>query len=193
MVNTSTQSASIHRPPIVVVLGHVDHGKTSLLDAIRQANVAAKETGGITQHIGAYQANHGDKLITFLDTPGHEAFSAIRSRGAKAADVAILVVAADESIKPQTQEAISIIKQAEIPFVVAINKIDKPGANPQKVKQDLAGHDVLVEDWGGAVPVVEISAKEKRNIEVLLEMVLLVAEMEELKKDLSLPATGIII
>ena len=199
MVNIAPQS-SVTRPPVVVVLGHVDHGKTTLLDVIRETNIAGKESGGITQHIGAYQAEvHPStgsgpaKLVTFLDTPGHEAFSAIRSRGAKAADVAILVVAADESIKPQTQEAISIIKQAEIPFVVAINKIDKPGANPQKVKQDLAGHDVLVEDWGGAVPVVEISAKEKRNIEVLLEMVLLVAEMEELKKDLSLPATGIII
>ena len=193
MVNTSTQSASIHRPPIVVVLGHVDHGKTSLLDAIRQANVAAKETGGITQHIGAYQANHGGKLITFLDTPGHEAFTAIRSRGAKVADVAILVVAADESVKPQTAEAIRIIKEAKLPYIVAINKIDKPAANVQKVKQDLAGLEVLVEDWGGTVPVVEVSAKEKRGLGDLMDMVLLVAELEDLKEDRSLPAKGVII
>ena len=163
------------------------------MDAIRQSNVAAKETGGITQHIGAYQAVHGDKLITFLDTPGHEAFSAIRSRGAKVADMAILVVAADESVKPQTAEAISVIKDAKLPFIVALNKIDKPGANPQKVKQDLAGCEVLVEDWGGKVPVVEVSAKEKKGLAELMDMVLLVAELEDLKEDRSLPAKGVII
>src|SRR3989344_3992520 len=200
-------SSANQRPPIVVVLGHVDHGKTSLLDAIRKTNVVARESGGITQHIGAYQveipeesksreseANRGTpQKITFLDTPGHEAFGAIRSRGAKVADVAILVVAADESVKPQTQEAIRIIKEEKIPVVVAISKIDKPGANVQKVKQDLAGEEILVEDWGGTVPVVEISAKEKRGINELLDMVLLVAELEDLKEDRSLPATGVII
>ena len=181
------------RPPVVVVLGHVDHGKTKLLDTIRKTKVAEGESGGITQHIGAYQTNVNGKVITFLDTPGHEAFSAIRSRGAKVADIAILVVAADESVKPQTKEAIRIIKEEKIPFIVALNKIDKDGANVQKVKQDLATEDVLVEDWGGKVPVIEISAKENRNIDALLDMILLVAELEELSEDLSSPAKGIII
>ncbi len=190
---TTSSTTQTHRPPIVVVLGHVDHGKTSLLDAIRETNIAAKETGGITQHIGAYQAVHSEKLITFLDTPGHEAFTAIRSRGAKVADVAILVVAADESVKPQTAEAIRIIKEAAIPYIVAINKIDKPAANAQKVKQDLAGHEVLVEDWGGTIPVVEVSAREKRGLDDLMDMVLLVAELEDLKEDRSAPAQGVII
>jgi translation initiation factor IF-2 len=191
-INPSPTSTKF-RPPIVVVLGHVDHGKTSLLDVIREANVVGGESGGITQHIGAYQAVAQGKLITFLDTPGHEAFSAIRSRGTKVADVAILVVAADESVKPQTQEAIRIIKDEKIPVVVAISKMDKPGANPQKIKQDLAGEEILVEEWGGTVPVVEISAKEKRGITELLDMVLLVAELEDLKEDHTLPATGVII
>jgi translation initiation factor IF-2 len=193
MANITAQSGSKTRPPIVVVLGHVDHGKTSLLDVIREANVVSGESGGITQHIGAYQAMAQGKLITFLDTPGHEAFSAIRSRGTKVADVAILVVAADESVKPQTQEAIRIIKEEKIPVVVAITKIDKQSSNPQKVKQDLAGEEILVEDWGGTVPVVEISAKEKRGIKELLDMVLLVAELEDLKEDRSLPAEGVIV
>ncbi len=193
MPNITAQSGSKTRPPIVVVLGHVDHGKTSLLDVVREANVVSGESGGITQHIGAYQAMAQGKLITFLDTPGHEAFSAIRSRGTKVADVAILVVAADESVKPQTQEAIRIIKEEKIPVVVAITKIDKPGSNSQKVKQDLAGEEILVEDWGGTVPVVEISAKEKRGIKELLDMVLLVAELEDLKDDRTLPAEGVII
>ncbi len=181
------------RPPVVVVLGHVDHGKTKLLDTIRKTKVAEGESGGITQHIGAYQTNINGKIITFLDTPGHEAFTAIRSRGVKVADIAILVVAADESVKPQTKEAIKIIKEEKIPFIVALNKIDKEGANVQKVKQDLATEDVLVEDWGGKVPVVEISAKEGRNIDALLDMILLVAELEEPNEDLSSPAKGIII
>lgn len=176
-----------------MVLGHVDHGKTSLLDVIRKTNVAGKESGGITQHIGAYQAQIDGKIITFLDTPGHEAFTAIRSRGAKVADLAILVVAADESVKPQTREAIAIINEAGIPMIVAANKIDKAGANPAKLKQDLAGENVLVEEWGGKIPFVEISAKEERGIEDLLDMVLLVAELEELKDDRSLPAQGVII
>src|SRR3990167_7535272 len=147
MPNTTIQSAGNTRPPVVVVLGHVDHGKTTLLDTIRKTKVAEKESGGITQHIGAYQTEINGKLITFLDTPGHEAFAAIRSRGAKVADVAILVVAADEGIKPQTKEAIETIKKSGIPIVVAINKIDKEGANTQKVKQGLAAEDVLVEEW----------------------------------------------
>lgn len=185
----------------MVVLGHVDHGKTKLLDAIRKTNVMEGESGGITQHIGAYQVEIGSpsspsgrgKLITFLDTPGHEAFTAIRSRGANVADIAILVVAADESVKPQTKEAIRIIKEAGIPLVVAINKIDRENANPTKVKQDLASEDVLVEEWGGKTPVVEISAKENRNIQELLDMVLLVAELEELTNDTNSPAQGVII
>src|SRR3989344_3858800 len=188
------------RPPVVVVLGHVDHGKTRLLDTIRKTKVAEGESGGITQHIGAYQVDISkfrnlemSQKITFLDTPGHEAFTAIRSRGAKVADIAILVVAADESVKPQTKEAIRIIKEEGIPFIVAINKTDKEGVNIQKVKQDLATEDVLVEEWGGKVPVVEISAKANRNIDALLDMILLVAELEELNEDLSLPVKGIII
>ena len=181
------------RPPVVVVLGHVDHGKTQLLDTIRKTTVASHESGGITQHIGAYQVEANGKLITFLDTPGHEAFAAIRSRGAKVADVAILVIAADESVKPQTKEAIRIIKEAEIPFIVAINKIDRENANPQKVRQDLAAEEVLVEGWGGNVPVVEISARNNTNIPELLDMILLVAELEELHEDLTPPAQGTII
>lgn len=181
------------RPPIVVILGHVDHGKTSLLDTIRKTRVVDKESGGITQHIGAYQTEVGGKLITFLDTPGHEAFTAIRSRGAKVADIAVLVIAADEGVKPQTKEAIKIVGEEKIALIVAINKIDKEGANIQKVKQELAAENVLVEDWGGKIPVVEISAKQNKNIDSLLEMILLVAELEGLKEDRSLPSRGVII
>lgn len=193
MANNVQQTDQSVRPPVVVILGHVDHGKTKLLDTIRKTNVMEKESGGITQHIGAYQVSVNYKVITFLDTPGHEAFTAIRSRGAKVADVAVLVVAADESVKPQTKEAIKIIKGQGIPFVVALNKIDKEGANPQRVKQDLAAEEVLVEDWGGKIPVVEISAKEGKNIPELLDMILLLAELEDLKEDISLPAQGVII
>jgi len=193
MPNNSNNTGKNTRPPIVVVLGHVDHGKTKLLDTIRKTKVAEGESGGITQHIGAYQADIKGKIITFLDTPGHEAFSAIRSRGAKVADIAVLVVAADEGVKQQTKEAIKIIKSEKMPFVVAINKIDKEGANAQKVKQDLATEEILVEDWGGKVPVVEISAKQDKGITELLEMILLVADLEDLKEDLSSPAKGIII
>ncbi len=191
------------RPPIVVVLGHVDHGKTTILDKIRQTKVAEKETGGITQHIGAYQievgnppsprATGGQRKITFLDTPGHEAFGAIRSRGARVADVAVLVVAADEGVKSQTKEAIRIIKEAKIPFVVAINKTDKEGANPMHVKQELAENEVMVEGYGGTVPVVELSARKDEGINELLEMILLVAELEELQAPLETPARGVII
>lgn len=193
MVSAPSQLGMQPRPPVVVVLGHVDHGKTSLLDAVRKTEVAAGESGGITQHIGAYQVEDAGKIITFLDTPGHEAFSAIRSRGAKVADVAILVVAADESLKPQTKEAIGLILSANLPFVVAINKIDKAGANAQKVKQDLAQESVLVEDWGGQIPVVEISAKTGQGIGQLLEVVALVAELAELKADPTHLARGVII
>lgn len=165
------------RPPIVVVLGHVDHGKSSLLEAIREDfKITAKESGGITQHIGAYEVEYQGKNITFIDTPGHELFSQMRSRGAKVADIAILVVAADESVKPQTEEAIEQIKLAGIPFVVAINKIDKAEAVPEKVKQELAQHDVVVESYGGKVPVVETSAVTKQGIKELLEMILLICQ-----------------
>lgn len=189
----SNNQASVPRPPVVVVLGHVDHGKTKLLDTIRQANVIDKESGGITQHIGAYQAEANGRLLTFLDTPGHEAFTAIRSRGAKVADVAVLVVAADESVKPQTKEAIRIIKEAGLPAVIAINKIDKEGANSAKVKQDLAQEDMLVEEWGGQTPAVEISAKTGQGIPELLDMILLVTDILELKARTDVTAKGVII
>lgn len=191
----------VNRPPVVVVMGHVDHGKTKLLDSIRSANVTAHEAGGITQHIGAYQVEWKNpkteqkSLLTFIDTPGHEAFTVMRSRGAKVADIAILVVAADDSVKPQTVEAINIIKAAKIPMVVAINKIDKEQADPQKVKVDLSQHNVVCEEWGGDVPMVEISAKENLNIDKLLDVLLLVAEMNEdaIKADPTRPAAGTVI
>lgn len=181
------------RPPIVVILGHVDHGKTSILDRIRSSKIADKEAGGITQHIGAYQIEHEGKKITFLDTPGHEAFTAIRSRGAKVADIAILVVAADEGVKPQTKEAIRIINETATPFIVAINKIDKEGANPARVHQELAEQQVFVEGYGGQVPVIELSAKTGQGINELLEMILLVAELEAVTTEHSGLAEGIII
>jgi len=181
------------RPPIVVVLGHVDHGKSSILEAIKDLKITEKEAGGITQHIGAYEVEHQGKKITFIDTPGHEAFSAMRSRGAKVADIAILVVAADEGVKPQTKEAILHIKKAGIPLIVAINKIDKPEADPQKVKRELAQQDILVESMGGKVPSLETSAKTKKGIEGLLELILLVAEMEELKGDTQKSGQGVVI
>lgn len=184
---------TIARPPVVVVLGHVDHGKTTILDFIRKTRVAAREAGGITQHIGAYQVEVNNKIITFLDTPGHEAFSAIRSRGSSVADVAVLVVAADEGVQPQTKEAIQIIKQAKIPFIVAINKIDKDGANGQRVRQELAENDVMVEDYGGTIPAVEISAKNGDGMDHLLEMILLTAEMEELSDNQNVPASGTVL
>ncbi|MEI7811582.1 MAG: translation initiation factor IF-2 [Ignavibacteria bacterium] len=170
------------RPPVVTIMGHVDHGKTSLLDRIRSANVVAGESGGITQHIGAYQVDVGnDKHITFLDTPGHEAFTAMRARGAKVADIVILIVAADDAVMPQTVEAINHAQAASVPIIIAINKIDKPGANPDKIKQQLADRNILVEDWGGHHQCVEISAKSGLNIDALLEKVLLEAEILELK------------
>ncbi len=183
----------VKRPPVVVVLGHVDHGKTTLIDYIRKTKVVEKESGGITQHIGAYQAEHNGKTITFLDTPGHEAFSAIRSRGAKVADIAILVIAAEDGVKPQTKEAIKHIQEAEIPFIVAINKIDKPEAKPAMVKQQLAEANVLLEEFGGQIPAVEISAKAGKNVDELLELVLLTAELENLEADPAQTAKGVII
>lgn len=181
------------RPPVITVMGHVDHGKTSLLDAIRKANVTAREAGGITQHIGAYQVNYQGKKIVFLDTPGHEAFTAMRARGAQVTDVAILVVAADDGVMPQTLEAINHAKAAKVPIIVAINKMDRPGANPDHVKQQLAEHELIPEDWGGDTIMVPVSAHQKTGISELLEMILLVAEMQDLKANLSLPAHGTII
>jgi len=183
MIAKKEQNKLETRPPVVVILGHVDHGKTSILDYIRKSKVAERESGGITQHTGAYQVEHQDKLITFIDTPGHEAFSAMRSRGAKVADIAILVVAAEEGIKPQTKEAIQHIKKTGIPAIVAINKIDKPAAQPEKVKGELASQDMIVESLNGSIPSINVSAKTGQNIEELLEMINLVAEMEELKND----------
>lgn len=181
------------RPPVITVMGHVDHGKTSLLDAIRKANVTAREAGGITQHIGAYQVNYQGKKIVFLDTPGHEAFTAMRARGAQVTDVAILVVAADDGVMPQTLEAINHAKAAKVPIIVAINKMDRPGANPDHVKQQLAEHELIPEDWGGDTIMVPVSAHQKTGISELLEMILLVAEVQDLKANPSLPAHGTII
>ncbi len=169
----------VNRAPIVVVMGHVDHGKTKLLDAIRKTDVVGGEAGGITQHIGAYQVTRQNRLITFIDTPGHEAFTAMRSRGAKVADVAILVVAANEGVKPQTIEALKIAQEADIPILVAVNKIDLPDANPEKVKQELAKYNLMTEEWGGKTIFVEISAKFNKNIEAVLENVLLLADMNQ--------------
>ncbi|MEA4847146.1 MAG: translation initiation factor IF-2, partial [Clostridiaceae bacterium] len=181
------------RPPVVTIMGHVDHGKTSLLDAIRQTNVIATEAGGITQHIGAYTVNIGDKKIAFLDTPGHEAFTAMRARGAKVTDIAILVVAADDGVMPQTVEAINHAKAANVALIVAINKIDKPGANPDRVKQELTEYGLLSEDWGGDTVMVPVSAKKKEGISTLLEMILLVAEMQELKANPNKKGAGTVI
>lgn len=204
------KSAIKNRPPIVVVVGHVDHGKTTLLDTIRKTRapkekvhrveeVAGSESGGITQHIGAYEVEHTSKgsaqaqKITFVDTPGHEAFSAMRLRGTNVADVALLIVAADDGVKPQTKEAIKHIKKAKIPFIVVINKIDKPGADIERTKNELASEEVLIEGRGGKVPVVEISAKEERGINDLLDIILLVAELEEFTYDAVLPAEGYVL
>lgn len=182
------------RSPVVTIMGHVDHGKTSLLDYIRQTNVVAGESGGITQHIGAYKVNvGGDKYITFLDTPGHEAFTAMRARGAQVTDIVILVVAADDAVMPQTVEAISHALAANVPIIVAINKIDKPGANLEKIKQQLADRKVLVEDWGGRYQCVELSAKTGKNVDQLLEKILLEAEVLDLKANADRNARGIII
>ncbi len=181
------------RPPVITIMGHVDHGKTSLLDAIRQSNVTATEPGAITQHIGAYQVEVDSRKITFLDTPGHEAFTAMRARGAQATDIAVLVVAADDGVMPQTIEAIDHARAAGVPIVVAINKIDKPNANPDKVKQQLADLGLVIEEWGGDTVCVPISAKKKQGIGELLENLLLVADILELKAELDCPAEGVAI
>jgi translation initiation factor IF-2 len=181
------------RPPVVTVMGHIDHGKTSLLDAIRQTNVTATEAGGITQHIGAYQAEVDGKKITFLDTPGHEAFTAMRARGAKVTDIAILVVAADDGIMPQTKEAIAHARAAGVPIVVAVNKIDKPNSNLTLVEQQLADEGLVIEKWGGNTVCVPVSAKMKQGVSELLENILIVAEMLELKANPNRPASGAVI
>jgi translation initiation factor IF-2 len=181
------------RPPVVTIMGHVDHGKTKLLDAIRETKVAEGEAGGITQHIGAYQVEVQGRKITFLDTPGHEAFTAMRARGAQATDIAVLVVAADDGVMPQTREAISHAKAANVPIVVAMNKIDLPAANPDRVKLQLSEIDVVPEDYGGDTPVVEVSARELMGIDDLLEVILLVADIQELKANPFKPAVGVVI
>jgi translation initiation factor IF-2 len=184
---------AIVRPPVVVVMGHIDHGKTTLLDFIRKANVAAGESGSITQHIGAYEIEFEGRRITFLDTPGHESFSKMRSRGARVADVAVLVVAADDGVKPQTLEALKAITEAGIPYIVAINKIDKPEANSDRVKQELAEKGVLLEGWGGSVPVALTSGKEGKGVPELLELLFLVTDLENLTADSAVPAKGVVI
>lgn len=188
-----TDENLVPRPPVVVVMGHVDHGKTSLLDAIRHSDIISTEAGGITQHIGAYRVkiNKGD--ITFLDTPGHEAFTTMRARGAQITDIAILVVAADDGIMPQTVEAINHAKAAEVSIIVAINKMDKPGANPENIKQQLTEHGVIPEEWGGDTPCIPISAKKREGIDDLLEMIMLIADMKELKANPDRSAKGTII
>ena len=181
------------RAPVVTVMGHVDHGKTSLLDAIRETEVAAGEAGGITQHIGAYEAHVGDRRIVFVDTPGHEAFTRMRARGAKVTDIVVLVVGADDGVMPQTEEAIAHARAAKVPIVVAINKIDKPDAQPERVKRQLADRGLMPEEWGGETVMVEVSAKTKQNLPRLLEMILLVGDLRELKADPDAPASGTVI
>jgi translation initiation factor IF-2 len=184
---------AVARPPVVAVMGHVDHGKTSLLDAIRGANVVKGEAGGITQHISAYQIDHNDRKITFLDTPGHEAFAAIREHGAQLTDIVVLVVAADDGVKPQTVEAIRFANKAGVKIIVAANKIDKDGADINRLKQELSEHELLTEEWGGDTIVVPVSAKTGQGVPELLDMILLVTDVEELKADIDVPARGLII
>jgi len=198
MTKETTQQNLTPRPPIVVVMGHIDHGKSKLLDYIRKTNVVDTEAGGITQHTAAYEATHTDadgkkSTITFIDTPGHAAFVELRSRGALVADVAILVVSAEDGVKPQTLDALKSITEAKIPYIVAINKIDKPNANIEKTKQSLAENEIYIEEWGGKIPAVSISAKFGQGVEDLLEIVLLTAELEELKANSSNKASGIVL
>ena len=200
---TSTEEGgaeAVPRPPVVTIMGHVDHGKTTLLDSIRSTSVAEGEVGGITQHIGAYKVSIQDKSspafgreIVFLDTPGHEAFTRMRSRGAKATDIVVLVVAADDGVMPQTLEAIDHAHAAEVPIIVAVNKIDKPGALPDRVKKQLADRGLMPEDWGGKTVFVDVSAKQKTNLNLLLEMICLVADLQELKANPDRPATGVVL
>ncbi len=181
------------RAPVVTVMGHVDHGKTTLLDAIRETRVAEREAGGITQHIGAYHVTVGDRSVVFLDTPGHEAFTMMRSRGAKVTDVVVLVVAADDGVMPQTREAVNHAKAANVPIVVAVNKIDKPGANPDNVKRELADLGLVPEAWGGTTVMVDVSAKKRQNLDLLLEMILLSSDILELKANPKKPAMGTVL
>ena len=181
------------RPPVITVMGHVDHGKTTLLDRIREANVVAGEAGGITQHIGAYQAQRGDRIITFIDTPGHEAFTAMRARGAQATDIAVLVVAADDGVMPQTVEAINHARAAEVPIVVAITKVDREDADTQRVRQQLVEQELVPEEWGGDVIVNEVSATVGTGVDELLDALLLVADVEELQANPDAPARAFVL
>jgi translation initiation factor IF-2 len=183
----------VERPPVVTIMGHVDHGKTSLLDAIRETEVAAGEAGGITQHIGAYQVHHGGKVVTFLDTPGHEAFTAMRARGARVTDVAVIVVAADDGVKPQTEEAIDHARAAEVPIVVAINKIDKEGAQPERVRTEMTQHGLQPAEWGGETEFVDVSAKTREGLDSLLDTIQVVTDLEELKANSDADASGTVI
>jgi translation initiation factor IF-2 len=183
----------IDRPPVVTIMGHVDHGKTSLLDAIRETEVVAGEAGGITQHIGAYQVHHSGRDITFLDTPGHEAFTAMRARGARVTDLAVIVVAADDGVKPQTEEAIDHAKAAEVPIVVAVNKIDKEGAQPERVRTEMTQHGLQPAEWGGDIEFVDVSAKTRQNLDALLDTIQVVTELEELKANAAADASGTVI
>jgi len=189
----SNPEQMVPRPPVVTIMGHVDHGKTTLLDAIRESNIVGKESGGITQHIGAYQVLHKNRLITFIDTPGHEAFTQLRARGAKLTDIVVLVVAADDGVMPQTREAINHAKAANVPIMVAINKIDKKEADVDKTKQQLSKEGILVEDWGGDIISVDVSAKKKTNLEELQEMILLLSDVIEIKTNPNLKAHGVIL
>ncbi|MCW2969349.1 MAG: translation initiation factor, partial [Solirubrobacterales bacterium] len=183
----------IDRPPVVTIMGHVDHGKTSLLDAIRETEVVAGEAGGITQHIGAYQVHHADKEITFLDTPGHEAFTAMRARGARVTDLAVIVIAADDGVKPQTEEAIDHAKAAEVPIIVAVNKIDKEGSQPERVRTEMTQHGLQPAEWGGDTEFVDVSAKTHQNLEALLDTIQVVTDLEELKANSGADASGTVI
>src|SRR5207244_4990566 len=171
----------VERPPVVTIMGHVDHGKTSLLDAIRETEVAAGEAGGITQHIGAYQVHHGEKDITFLDTPGHEAFTAMRARGARVTDLAVIVVAADDGVKPQTEEAIDHARAAEVPVVVAVNKIDKEGAQPERVRTEMTQQGLQPSEWGGDIEFVDVSAKTHQGLDTLLDTIHVVTNLADLR------------
>ena len=183
----------VERPPVVTIMGHVDHGKTSLLDAIRETEVAAGEAGGITQHIGAYQVHHGGKEVTFLDTPGHEAFTAMRARGARVTDLAVIVVAADDGVKPQTEEAIDHAKAADVPIVVAVNKIDKEGAQPERVRTEMTQHGLQPSEWGGEIEFVDVSAKTRQGLDSLLDTIQVVTDLEELRANSDAPASGTVI
>ncbi|HZV72814.1 MAG TPA: translation initiation factor IF-2 [Conexibacter sp.] len=183
----------VERPPVVTIMGHVDHGKTSLLDAIRDTEVTAGEAGGITQHIGAYQVHHSDKVVTFLDTPGHEAFTAMRARGAKVTDIAVIVVAADDGVKPQTQEAVDHAKAAAVPILVAVNKVDKEGAQPDRVRTEMTQLGLQPVEWGGEIEFVDVSAKTKQGLDNLLDTILVMSEVEELKANKDTEASGVIV